>query len=134
MFMLTTVHDNIRVQPEELSAPAAVSIETEIRKQFFDKILPAVGLVVSLYDILTITGGLVHSGDGGAHYKVSFRLVIFRPFEGEILVGQIQDSSPCVLNWIDNRILIPVKTMPGCRRHLYSLCVCLSDIIFDIIK
>jgi len=93
MFMLTTVHDNIRVHPEELSAPAAVAIEGEIKRLYFDKVLPSVGLVVSLYDITAIAGGLVHSGDGGAHFKVSFRLVVFRPFEGEILVGQIADSS-----------------------------------------
>lgn len=96
MFMLTTIEDSVRISPEDLSAPAAIAIEKQLQLLYFDRVIPAVGLVISLYDITSIAGADVHSGDGGAVFAVTFRLVVFRPFEGEVLVGQIGDSSPCV--------------------------------------
>ncbi len=37
--------------------------------------------------------GAVFHSDGGVHYKVVFRLVIFRPFPGEVLVGAVRDMN-----------------------------------------
>lgn len=49
-----------------------------------------VGLVVTLYDILSITGGHIYPSDASPYFDVVFRLVIFRPFLGEVLVGKIK--------------------------------------------
>jgi DNA-directed RNA polymerase subunit E'/Rpb7 len=34
-------------------------------------------------------GGHVYPNDGAAYFKARFRLVIFRPFVGEVLVGTL---------------------------------------------
>lgn len=38
---------------------------------------------------LQVGDGLIPPSDGGALYKVRFRVVVFRPFEGELLVGRV---------------------------------------------
>lgn len=58
---------------------------------FLDKVIPDVGLVVTLYDVLDVGQGTVYHSNGGAHYKVRFSVVAFRPFIGEVLTGVIKD-------------------------------------------
>lgn len=53
------------------------------------------GLVVTIYDILDIQGGSVYASEGAAHYTVKFRLVVFRPFEGEIFEGRLTKCDKC---------------------------------------
>jgi DNA-directed RNA polymerase subunit E'/Rpb7 len=91
--MLTTIEDSIRVDPSQLGSPVPLAIEERVKELYFDKVLNNAGLVCSLYDILSIEGGDVHSGDGGARFRVRFRLVLFRPFEGEVLLGTILRST-----------------------------------------
>lgn len=48
---------------------------------------------MSIYDVLSVAGGTIYPNDGAAYFKVAFRLVVFRPFAGEILIGKILSSS-----------------------------------------
>lgn len=54
------------------------------------------GLCIAVYDFI-ILGNMLHASDGGAHIKVEFRLVMFRPSPGEIIIGQ-KNSNVVVLN------------------------------------
>ena len=60
-----------------------------------DKVVADLGLVVSLYDILHIGGGFIYPGEGAAHFQVKFRLIVFRPFVGEVVVGRLERSTMC---------------------------------------
>jgi DNA-directed RNA polymerase subunit E'/Rpb7 len=40
-----------------------------LEKAFLDRVVPNLGLVVTLHDILSIGDGCVYPSDGGAHYK-----------------------------------------------------------------
>lgn len=51
------------------------------------------GLVVTLYDIQSIQGGFIYPNDGAAYFKVAFRVVVFRPFVGEVIVGKLKSCS-----------------------------------------
>jgi DNA-directed RNA polymerase subunit E'/Rpb7 len=93
MFMLTNIEDSIRVDPAQLGMPTAVAVEEQIKALYFDKVIHQVGLVVSLYDIVSIQGGDVHNGDGGAWFTAQFNLVVLRPFEGEVVLGRIHKST-----------------------------------------
>jgi len=57
-----------------------------------------VGLCICLYDILKVAEGLVGHGHGSAHVNVEFRLIIFRPFKGEVMTGQISSSTMYGIN------------------------------------
>lgn len=72
-----------------------------------------VGLCICLYDILKVSEGMVGHGSGSAHVNgeflwrchfrgrmdadtvgvVTFRMIVFRPFKGEIMTGRISSSS-----------------------------------------
>jgi len=60
------------------------------------QVLHDLGLVVTIYDVLSIDGGFIYPSDGAAHYTVTFRLVVFRPFINEILTGRLIKSDKCV--------------------------------------
>ncbi len=60
-----------------------------IESRYIDKVIFNLGLVVSLYDIESITGGHIYPNDGAAYFKVVFRVVVFRPFTGEVLLGTL---------------------------------------------
>ncbi|GAQ91943.1 DNA-directed RNA polymerase III subunit [Klebsormidium nitens] len=92
MFVLASCQENIRIVPQDLHKEQLQAITDEIEKTYFDKVIPEVGLVITLYDISSIEGGEVYAGDGAPRFSVSFRLVVFRPFVGEVLVGKLLDS------------------------------------------
>eukprot|EP00249_Psilotum_nudum_P019455 c27262_g1_i1 orf=581-1147(+) len=91
MFVLVSLCDTIRIPPHNLSLPLLEAIQIEIRKLFFDKVVKDLGLCITLYDIQSIEGGFVFPGDGAPTFTVDFRLVMFRPFVGEVLVGKLQE-------------------------------------------
>lgn len=93
MFILTSISDDIRVQPQDLAKPPLDAVTDVIEQQFLDKVLPNLGLAVSLYDVQSIEGGFIYPNDGAAYFKVAFRLVVFRPFVGEVLVGKLKSCS-----------------------------------------
>lgn len=81
-------------------------------RAYVDKVIPSLGLVVTLYDVVAIGPGLVHPSDGGAHHTVTFRVVVFRPFPGETLLGRVlaQDEHEGVrvsLGFFDDLIIPP---------------------------
>ena len=50
---------------------------------------------MTIYDVLSIEGGFIYHSDGAAHYTVSFRLVVFKPFVNEVLTGKITKCDRC---------------------------------------
>ncbi|TVU21375.1 hypothetical protein EJB05_31005 [Eragrostis curvula] len=89
MFSLSLIEHNLPMPPHLLSRPLVDAIKAELERLFLDKAIPTLGLCVSVYDIRSIEGGSIHPGEGCSSYTVSFRLLMFKPFTGEILVGRI---------------------------------------------
>ena len=48
------------------------------------------------HNLQSITGGVLHQGEGAPHYQAQFRLLVFRPFPGEVLTGKIAKSDQYV--------------------------------------
>ncbi|KAK4695519.1 DNA-directed RNA polymerase III subunit RPC8, partial [Phenoliferia sp. Uapishka_3] len=93
MFTFCIQKDTIRVEPRDFGKDPVVALREEIHRRYANKILPEVGLCISLLDILDASEGAVLYGDGCFYYKVEFRLIIFRPYIGEALVGKVQSQS-----------------------------------------
>jgi len=74
---------------QELGKPAEAAITAVLEKTFLDRVIAGLGLIVTLYDILEVDGGFVYHSDGGAHYRARFRVVVFRPFQEELIVGKV---------------------------------------------
>ncbi|KAF7108274.1 hypothetical protein CFC21_108772 [Triticum aestivum] len=89
MFVLSQIEHNLPMPPHLLNRPLVDAIKAELERLFLDKVVVNLGLCVSVYDILAVEGGFIFPGEGCSTYKVSFRLLMFRPFIGEVLVGKI---------------------------------------------
>lgn len=93
MFVVSTIEADIKVQPKDLTKPPQVAVTEVIEEQYIDKVIADLGLVVSIYDVQTIEGGHIYPNDGAAYFKARFRLAVFRPFVGEVIVGKLVSSS-----------------------------------------
>ncbi|XP_074319591.1 uncharacterized protein LOC141656551 [Silene latifolia] len=92
MFFLSKLEHKLRVPPHKLDLPIEESITDELQSIFLDKIISKLGLCVSVYDILSIDGGFVLPDNGAPTYTVVFRMIMFRPYIGEIIEGKLLES------------------------------------------
>ncbi|GAA5873674.1 hypothetical protein JCM8547_002672 [Rhodosporidiobolus lusitaniae] len=115
MFTFCIQKDIIRVEPRDFAKDPVDAIREEIHRRYANKVLPNVGLVISLLDILSTTEGAVMYGDGCYYYRTEFRLIIFRPYVGEAIVGKVKSQSPegivVTVGFFDD-ILIPPSLLP----------------------
>ncbi|KAK9616741.1 DNA-directed RNA polymerase III complex subunit Rpc25 [Aspergillus fumigatus] len=93
MFILTTISDLIQISPEDFSKYSAVAIEDNINEKYANKVIQKIGLCIGFYDLLESSDGLIGHGTGLVNVNVKFRLIVFRPFKGEILLGKISSAT-----------------------------------------
>ena len=116
MFVLTEVSDTIRLHPSTLAYSTVDSLSDQINLKYANRVLHSVGLCISLFDILAVSEGKVRWGDGCLYYHVVFRLIVFRPFVTEVLVGRIKSSDESgirvSLGFFDD-IYVPAHLVPA---------------------
>lgn len=88
-----TIADLIQISPQDFEKRSAQAIEDNINAKYSDKVIHKTGLCLGLYDILSTTEGLIGHGTGIVNVNVDFRLIVFRPFKGEILQGKIVSNN-----------------------------------------
>ncbi|EEA22214.1 DNA-directed RNA polymerase III complex subunit Rpc25 [Talaromyces marneffei ATCC 18224] len=93
MFLLATISDLVQIRPEDFSKFSAVAIEDNINEKYANKVIQKIGLCIGFYDLLKSSDGLIGHGTGLVNVNVTFRLIVFRPFKGEILLGKIASAS-----------------------------------------
>lgn len=91
--MLSVLDEEIRVLPKDLCKTPLEAVTEVIEHRFLDKVVPNLGLIVTLYDVQSLEGGFVYPNDGAAFFKVRFRVVVFRPFVGEVITGTLIGST-----------------------------------------
>ncbi|KAG8685057.1 DNA-directed RNA polymerase III subunit rpc25 [Ceratobasidium sp. 394] len=115
MFVTATLKDNVAVAPSQFSAPAQVAITNELNKKYANRVLLDVGLCICVFDLIWVGEGLVKYGDGCYWYKVTFRMVVFRPSRSEVIIGKIKSSTEdgirVTLGFFDD-IYIPRDYLP----------------------
>ena len=75
-----------------------------------------VGFVICCETAKTVSDGLVHALDGGATYQAEFRLLVFRPFVGEVLrctVEFVDENGLRCTTGFFSQIRIPAKYLPS---------------------
>lgn len=90
MFTLAVVFDTIKVAASQLNGNVIAALSHNVNGKYANRILPNVGLCVAHFDFVDVSEGHIRNGDGCTYYKTTFRLVIFRPFVGETLVGKVK--------------------------------------------
>lgn len=116
MFYLSLIEHTLRLPPHLLNLSLDEAIKIELETLFLDKVIAKLGLCISVYDIRSIKGGFIFPGDGGSTYTVDFRLIMFRPFVGEIIVAKLKESDAnglrLSLGFFDD-IYIPPHLLPS---------------------
>lgn len=83
----------VQIHPSNFNKPSARCIEDFINAKYADKVIHKVGLCVGFHSIISASEGLIGHGTGIVNVNVDFRLVVFRPFQGEIVHGTMTHST-----------------------------------------
>ncbi|KAL1927233.1 hypothetical protein VTP01DRAFT_3862 [Rhizomucor pusillus] len=94
MFILTEVEDTVKIEPKSFSKTDNEAIQDVLNYKFANKVIPDVGLCICVHDILHATPGIILHLDGCSYVKAKFRLVVFKPFVGEVLTGRVKSCTP----------------------------------------
>ncbi|AAS51276.1 ACR049Wp [Eremothecium gossypii ATCC 10895] len=115
MFILTKISDLVRIPPDQFHRDTASAINHQLNNKYANKIIPHVGLCITIYDLLTVDEGQLKPGDGASFINVTFRALVFKPFVGEIITGWITQCTNegikvSLLGMFDD-IFIPAKML-----------------------
>ncbi|KAF4552323.1 DNA-directed RNA polymerase III subunit rpc8-like protein [Elsinoe fawcettii] len=94
MYNIVTISDLIQILPQDYEKRSARALEDNINSKYANKVIHKIGLAVCLFDIQKFSEGLIGHGTGIVNVHVDFRLIVFRPFKGEILQGRIIENTP----------------------------------------
>lgn len=95
MFELARLKDTVHIAPTEFGKPLLKAVNNALSEKYPNKVLPGLGLCVTLHDILHIGEAHLYANSNAAmHIPVEFRLVMFRPYVGEVLTGTLVSSDP----------------------------------------
>jgi DNA-directed RNA polymerase III subunit RPC8 len=84
MFLLAVIEDKLRTLPDQFARDSEAVLLDQIDIKFANKVLVDVGLCITLFDFLEVGDPYIYPAEGSAHQRVKFRMVVFRPFVGEV--------------------------------------------------
>ncbi|KAM5345336.1 hypothetical protein ACJ41O_011198 [Fusarium nematophilum] len=145
MFILTKIADLVQIAPEDFSKRSIDAIEDNINAKYSNKVsldlrslsipkrsltrrwqiqvIQKIGLCICLYDLQWASEGLIGHGTGLVNVNVEFRMVVFRPFKGEVIIGRIRSSTPAGINlrtdFFDD-IFVPYEELPEGAEYSHS--------------
>jgi DNA-directed RNA polymerase III subunit RPC8 len=91
MFLVFEIEAKVDCEPEKISSNFSESVMEIVEENFKGKVLKGQGVCVSVYD-LDVRETLLKEGIFQALARV--RIIVFKPFVGEVLVGKICDCNP----------------------------------------
>ncbi|KAH9590267.1 DNA-directed RNA polymerase III subunit RPC8 [Schistosoma haematobium] len=123
MFVLVSLKDTVVIKPNYIGSDMKEIMEQELNSRFCSKVIYKVGLCISLWDILKVEESFISDVDGAYYTTVSFRIVCFRPFIDEILIGIVKSLSKAglrvSLNFFDD-VFIPAEKLRSPSRYDYE--------------
>lgn len=115
MFILSHIKDLVRIAPDQFHQDTLRAVKHQLNNKYANKVIPQIGLCITLYDILDIDEGQIKPGDGASFINVEFRALVFKPFIGEVLTGWItkcnNDGIQVSMGGLFNDIFIPRSMM-----------------------
>jgi DNA-directed RNA polymerase III subunit RPC8 len=93
MFQLASLCDDVRIAPKYLGSPLPPIVKQELMCKYANRVIYGLGLAITIQEVSHIGDPIVHPGIGAPFVRVSFNLIVFRPFEYEILVGKIRSAN-----------------------------------------
>ncbi|KAI9740568.1 MAG: DNA-directed RNA polymerase III subunit rpc25 [Cirrosporium novae-zelandiae] len=126
MFILTTIQDLVQIAPQDFEKDSAEAIEDNINQKYSNKAIQKIGLCICMYDLLSASEGLIGHGTGMVNVNVEFRMVVFRPFKGEIIMGKIASATPkgikISLDFFEDIVVPPRLLFENCHFNVQEQC------------
>ncbi|KAJ1852378.1 DNA-directed RNA polymerase III complex subunit Rpc25 [Coemansia sp. RSA 1822] len=115
MFVLTVLRDTLKIVPEDFRKTREQALKDAINEKYANRVLHDVGLCILVHDLVEIDEGFVQHSEGWIWIKVKFRMIVFRPFRDEVLVGRVRSAGAqgidISMGFFDD-ITIPASEMP----------------------
>lgn len=89
MYQITTLQEKVRVPPDRFGEDLKKTVRALLREQYEGQLSKELGLVVAVTDVEQVGEGLIHPGDGAAHYNTTFKALTFKPELNEIVQGKV---------------------------------------------
>jgi len=95
MFYELKLTCNFHIEPRKFRAKHVDEIMEKIEATFVNKVLPGRGMPICVSKIDSVGDPLIFPETCGTYVTTTFRLVIFKPYDGEIIEGKVmkQDAS-----------------------------------------
>mmetsp|Transcript_4590 Transcript_4590/g.13882 ORF Transcript_4590/g.13882 Transcript_4590/m.13882 type:complete len:192 (-) Transcript_4590:557-1132(-) len=93
MFKLVRICDDVQIAPSAFGEPRYAVLESEVNRKYANKVLEGHGLCICVWDWISCGDARILDGHGEAQMSVEFRLVVFAPYEGEVLLGRVRSSN-----------------------------------------
>lgn len=91
MYYLDTIEDKVRVPPQLFSSKLDDAIVRILRDKYERRIYKDTGIILTIEKARVLSKGIIIPGDSGAHYKVQFDAVAFKPAVNEVYGGDIKE-------------------------------------------
>ncbi|MHA1310940.1 MAG: DNA-directed RNA polymerase [Candidatus Helarchaeota archaeon] len=89
MFKLIEVENTISIPPNRFYEDInEVTLEL-LQKEYEEKITSDLGFIIAIHSVTEIGIGKLIPGDGSAHYRCKFKMVVFKPNLHEIIEGKV---------------------------------------------
>lgn len=117
MFILSTRHETVKLSPSRLSTNLSDAVRAELNSLYCNRIIPGGGLAIAIMDVIYLGDPIIHPGNPHICIDSKFRVIVLRPLQGEVLVGQVKSCTAegvhVTLGFFDD-ILVPPRCMqPG---------------------
>ena len=93
MFQLVLFRDVINIPPHRLDWELTRNLRDQLTIKYSNRVIHNVGLVICLFDIIKMSDPFILPGQPDVVLTLEFRMVIFRPFIGEVLSGKVLKST-----------------------------------------
>ncbi|MEM5815270.1 MAG: DNA-directed RNA polymerase [Candidatus Aenigmatarchaeota archaeon] len=94
MYEIVTIKEKIKVSPENFGLDEEKAIETTIRENYESIIDQKLGMILlSLVSIDNIEEGKIYPADPNIYYSVTFKMLVFKPELGELVIGEVVDNT-----------------------------------------
>ncbi|RYP71438.1 hypothetical protein DL771_004805 [Monosporascus sp. 5C6A] len=123
MFILTKIADLVQIAPSQFEKHSRIAIEDNINAKYSNRVIQKIGLCICMYDLLWASEGLIGHGTGMVNVNVEFRMIVFRPFKGETILGKISSATPDgihIRTRFFEEIFVPYKELPENTEFLHN--------------
>lgn len=116
VFVLATLKDKVKVEPEFFQDDMAKPVISEIQRLYSNKVIADVGLCICVHQVLEMGDMYIYPNEGAAYIVTVFNMVVFRPFADEVLSGAIHsmdETGMKVSVGFFHEIFVPAHRLPA---------------------